>query len=126
MSISKQGYLRQRKKLNPEVFSYLNRKYLLDFYRSQEPVPWHRYLVFAIDGSKAEIPNSEENQKAFGRSGNHHTEGQARVLVSGNIPGISVLMFIDVYIGSAISISNAALSLIRSIRACISGEQITF
>lgn len=37
MKISKQGYLQQRKRLNPEVFAYLNDEYLTDFYNSSEP-----------------------------------------------------------------------------------------
>lgn len=31
MQLSVQGYLQQRKRLNPEIFPYLNRKYLMDF-----------------------------------------------------------------------------------------------
>jgi hypothetical protein len=65
--ISKQGYFQQRKKLNPEVFRKLNRAYLKDFYGSEEEVrTWNGYVVFAIDGTKAEIPNSEENRETFG------------------------------------------------------------
>ena len=36
MPLSVQGYLQQRKRLNPEVFSYLNKEYLIDFYHSEE------------------------------------------------------------------------------------------
>jgi hypothetical protein len=69
--ISKQGYFQQRKKLNPEVFRKLNRAYLKDFYSSEEEVrTWNGYVVFAIDGTKAEIPNSEENRKTFGMRDN--------------------------------------------------------
>jgi hypothetical protein len=32
-TVSKQDYLRQRRKLNPRVFKLLNRKYPGDFYR---------------------------------------------------------------------------------------------
>ena len=84
MEISKQGYLQQRKRLNPEVFSYLNDEYLADFYHSSEPKLWNGFLLLAIDGSKAEIPNSVENRERFGKSNNQHSElGQIRVLVSG-------------------------------------------
>ena len=51
MSILKQGYLQQRKKLNYKVFSFLNAEYLKDFYSSTEPVLWNNYLVLAVDGS---------------------------------------------------------------------------
>jgi hypothetical protein len=69
--ISKQGYFQQRKKLNPEVFRKLNRAYLKDFYGREEEVrTWNGYVVFTIDGTKAEIPNSEENRKTFGMRDN--------------------------------------------------------
>lgn len=84
MQLSVQGYLQQRKRLNPEVFSYLNSEYLKDFYRSDEVELWNGYLLLAIDGSKAEVPNSRENRERFGKSNNQHSQaGQVRALVSG-------------------------------------------
>lgn len=84
MSLSVQGYLQQRKRLNPEIFPYLNRRYLMNFYHYGEPKLWKGYLVVAIDGSKAEVPNSKENREVFGNSGNQHSKiGQVRALVSG-------------------------------------------
>ena len=98
MSISKQGYLKQRKRLNPEVFSYLNREYLADFYASDEPQLWEGRLVLAIDGSKAEVPNSEENCETFGKCGNGRSEGQPRALVSGMYDALNGF-FPDIQIG---------------------------
>ena len=84
MQLSIQGYLQQRKRLNPEIFPYLNRNYLMDFYHSDEPKLWNGYLLIAIDGSKAEVPNSKENRETFGNSGNQRSKtGQVRALVSG-------------------------------------------
>ncbi len=84
MQLSVQGYLQQRKRLNPEIFPYLNREYLMNFYHSDEPVLWKGYLLIAIDGSKAEVPNSKENRETFGNSGNQYSKtGQVRALVSG-------------------------------------------
>lgn len=84
MRLSVQGYLQQRKRLNPEIFPYLNCRYLMDFYHSGEPKLWKGYLLAAIDGSKAEVPNSKENRETFGSSGNQHSKtGQVRALVSG-------------------------------------------
>lgn len=84
MKISKQGYLQQRKQLNPDVFSYLNDEYLADFYHSSEPKLWNGFLLLTIDESKAEVPNSAENRQRFGKSNNQHSElGQIRALVSG-------------------------------------------
>lgn len=59
MQLSIQGYLQQRKRLNPEIF-HLNRNYLMDFYHSDEPKLWNGYLLIAIDGSEAEVPNSKD------------------------------------------------------------------
>ena len=36
MKISQQGYLQQRKRLNPDIFSTSNDEYLIDFYESSE------------------------------------------------------------------------------------------
>lgn len=82
MNISKQGFLQQRRKLNYEVFSFLNKEYLQSFYFSDEPVLWNNYMVFAIDGTKAEVPNSDENRVTFGECGNQHNKGEVRALVS--------------------------------------------
>ena len=84
IKISKQGYLQQRKRLNPGVFSYLNQEYLYDFYHSKEPKLWNGFLLLSIDGSKMEIPNSKENRELFGETSNKYLENtQTRALVSG-------------------------------------------
>ena len=98
MNISKQGYLQQRKKLNPNVFPYLNQKYLTDFYNSNEPVLWNNHLVLAIDGSKTEVPNSLENQQVFGQIGNDKSPGPARALISG-VMDVFNDFFLDIQIG---------------------------
>lgn len=82
--ISKQAWLKARQNLNPEVFRYTNDEYIKSFYESEDEVKlWNGYLVLAIDGSKAEIPNSEENRKTYGTQGNIYCEGPARALISG-------------------------------------------
>lgn len=82
VEITKQGYLQQRKKLNPDVFTYLNDEYVKDFYQAGEAELWNGYLLLAIDGSKAEVPNSQENREHFGSSGNQKASGPARAMVS--------------------------------------------
>ena len=81
-SVSKQDYLKQRKKLNPEVFKLLNRDYLKQFYRGQEAKGWTGYLVLAEDGSRAEIPDSAENRKTYGENGNQHGETVSRANIN--------------------------------------------
>ena len=81
-TVSKQDYLRQRQKLNPKVFKILSQGYLKQFYDRQEAKEWHGYLVLAIDGSRAEIPNSEENRKTYGESINKYGKQVARANIS--------------------------------------------
>ncbi|MBL1230662.1 hypothetical protein IW492_15640 [Enterococcus sp. BWB1-3] len=57
MTLSKQAFLSQRKKVNPEVFRFLNQQSLSHFYTQDTPKTWHDYLVFAIDGSRMEVPS---------------------------------------------------------------------
>jgi len=81
-TVSKQDYLKQRQQLNPEVFKLLNRNYLRRFYGAQEAKEWHGYLVMAVDGSRAEIPNSEENRQVYGESINKYGKQVARANIS--------------------------------------------
>ena len=81
-TVSKQDYLRRRQKLNPEVFKILNRNYLKRFYSGQEVERWQGYLVMAVDGSRAEIPNSEENRRVYGESINKYGKAVARTNLS--------------------------------------------
>lgn len=82
--ISKQAWLKARRQLNPEVFRVMNDEYLRYFYESEtEVLTWNGYLVFAIDGSKVEISNSDENRQRYGTSKNQFGQSTARALVSG-------------------------------------------
>jgi hypothetical protein len=82
-TVSKQAYLQQRQKLNPEVFNILNRNYLRRYYSGEEGRMWRGYLVTAIDGSIGEIPNSKENRQNYGESESKNgKEVVARVNIS--------------------------------------------
>ena len=84
MQLSIQGYLQQGKRLNPEIFPYPDRNCLMDFYHSGEPEPWNGYLLAATDGSRAEVPDSEENRETSGNSGSRHSKtGRVRVPAGG-------------------------------------------
>jgi hypothetical protein len=50
--VSKQAYLQQRQKLNPEVFRILAENYLKRFYGGKEARLWNGYLVCTVDGSR--------------------------------------------------------------------------
>lgn len=47
------------------------------------PILWNDYLVFAVDGSKVEVPNFDKNRLSFGECGNSHSNGEVSALVSG-------------------------------------------
>jgi hypothetical protein len=81
-TVSKQDYLKQRQNLNPEVFNMLNRNYLKRFYDGEEGKEWRGYLLMAVDGSRAEIPNSQENRQEYGESINKYGKAAARANIS--------------------------------------------
>jgi hypothetical protein len=82
VSMSKQAYFKQRKKMNYQVIEYLNQEYLKDFYEGNEGEYWHGYVTAAIDGSAVEIPNSPENREQFGTTKNQRGGSGARATIS--------------------------------------------
>lgn len=108
--ISKQAYLKQRKKLNYKVFSHLNQSYLKSFYSNLKGQDlFHGYLVMAVDGSKAEVPASDENIKQFGE----HTRerGTIRTLVN-CITDVFYKFTLDLQLGSIYN-SESELALLN-------------
>lgn len=65
--ISTPGLLKQREKLNPEVFKYLNEGTLKIFYNEckDEVKLYKGYVVTAIDGSDFEIPNTKTAKQEY-------------------------------------------------------------
>lgn len=65
--ISTPGMLKQRQKLNAEVFKYLNDESMKLFYNNHkdEVKTYNGYLVMAIDGSDFEIPNTKSNKEDY-------------------------------------------------------------
>ncbi len=82
-----EAYLKQRRQLNPEVFKELNKGYLKNFYHEKKCVKRYKgYVVWAIDGSKDEIPNTDENRQIFGvvpGGGRRKETKVARALMTG-------------------------------------------
>lgn len=65
--ISAPALLKQREKLNEDVFKYLNNGFINMFYNEHidEVKTFKGYLVFAIDGSDVEIPNTPIARKNY-------------------------------------------------------------
>lgn len=85
-SISTPGMLKQREKLNPEIFRHLNDGLLNVYYKDckEEMKLYNGYLLTATDGSEFEIPNTKTSKESFGSttSGYKKTENVARAKVS--------------------------------------------
>lgn len=82
--VSTQAYFKAKQNLNPEVFVRMNDYYMKLFYKSESEVKlWNGYLILAVDGSIAEIPNSNKNREKYGTQGNSKCKGPARALING-------------------------------------------
>ena len=117
-TVSKQDYLKQRKKLNPDVFKHLNQGYLSQFYSGQEPECWHGYIVLAVDMSKSEIPNSPENREVYGETENGRGNGVARASCSilyDVFNGFILDINLDKYNGDEIKEAKALVSAVKAI-----------
>ena len=74
--ISTAGYLKQRMKLNPASFLYLSDFHVKNFYSDEMEVlkTLNGYFLFAVDGSKVNLPNSPENQMLYGTQANQRAK----------------------------------------------------
>lgn len=63
-----EAYLKQRRHLNPLVFKEANKVFLNSFYNDtpDEVITMKGYILFGIDGSKYEVPNTPQNRNFFG------------------------------------------------------------
>ena len=93
-----EAYLKQRRHLNPAVFKKINEIYLKDFYEEKRYIQRKNgYILFAIDGSKEEIPNTQKNREEFGYTENKEGINVARALLS-SIYDINNHFYVDVEI----------------------------
>lgn len=98
VTYSDEAYLKQRRHLNPNVFKQINDIYLKDFYEDKEYIERKNgYVLFAIDGSKQEIPNTPKNKEKFGYAENQQGINVARALLS-SIYDINNHFYVDVQI----------------------------
>lgn len=99
---TKEAYLKKRRNLNPEVFKYLNERYMYEFYKQsneEEIEKYAGYIILACDGSKIEVPNTEENRKHFGYQKNQGEVVKARGLISGLYDVINKF-YVDIQLGN--------------------------
>jgi len=83
ISISKPGYLKQRQKLNPEVFLELSDFHVRNFYKDTTMVQRLKgYLILAVDGSSVNIPNTVQNVELYGNASRKNVKPQAQLGIS--------------------------------------------
>lgn len=91
--ITKQAYSKQRKKLNPEIFKYLNDKYIRKIYDEIEVKRYKGYIVLSGDGTTIELPNSKELKEEYGLSeGQKGSVGRVRAKAVGIYDSLNSIM----------------------------------
>ena len=82
--VSDSALLQQREKLNEEVFKYLAKQSLEDFYRDfpDEVKTFKGYLVDGIDGSDCEVPNTKETRERYKSINSTDDDRVARIKLS--------------------------------------------
>ena len=96
--ISTPGFLKQREKLNPEVFKYLNDNSMKLFYEDfkSDVKTYKGYLLIAEDGSDFEIPNTIKTRKEFeSKNARANKENIARAHVSTSFDLLRKLIHIE-------------------------------
>jgi len=83
ISISKPGYLKQRQKLNPEVFLELSDFHVRNFYKDTTMVQRLKgYLILTVDGSSVNVPNTLQNVELYGNASHKNAKPQAQLGIS--------------------------------------------
>jgi hypothetical protein len=83
ISISKPGYLKQRQKLNPEVFLELSDFHVRNFYKDTTMVQRLKgYLILTVDGSSVNVPNTVQNVELYGNASHKNAKPQAQLGIS--------------------------------------------
>jgi len=80
--ISKQGYLKQRMKLNPNAIMELNRYHNKGLYEDGEMKTLKGYYILAADGSGINVPTTMETLEVYGSSSRKGTKPQASLGIS--------------------------------------------
>ncbi|HAN09252.1 MAG TPA: hypothetical protein DCP90_01390 [Clostridiales bacterium] len=66
-SITKQAVSKQRQHIKSVLFEDLNKMYIQNIYKVRK-ITYNGYIIIAIDGSTAEIPNTKNLKKLYGEA----------------------------------------------------------
>ena len=83
-AVSSPALLKQREKLNEDIFKELNKESLIRFYGKfpQEVKTYKGYVLGAIDGSDCEIPNTKETRERYKSINSKDEDRVARIKLS--------------------------------------------
>lgn len=82
--VSAPALLKQREKLNEDIFKKLNKEQLIRFYGEfpQEVKTYKGYILGAIDGSDCEVPNNKETRDRYKSLNSSDEDRVARIKLS--------------------------------------------
>jgi hypothetical protein len=72
VTVSKQAFSQARHKLSEQTFLLLDERLVDEFYTENTYRTWNGYRLIGIDGSTAQLPDSEEIRKEFGCVSNQY------------------------------------------------------
>ena len=89
ISVTKSALTEQRKKLNPEIFEYMNQEYVKSRYDevAVKTISGTNLIAAGIDGSVFEIPNKEELKNSLGYISNS-SDVNAKVTPRAQVSGV--------------------------------------
>jgi hypothetical protein len=82
VKVSKQAFSQARKKLSEQTFILLNERLVEEFYSDNTYRTWKGYRLIGIDGSTAQLPESEEIRQEFGGASNQYGDVMALAKIS--------------------------------------------
>ena len=77
--VSKQAMFKALDKTNPDVFPLIIRQFAKDFYEHQDYQTLNGWIVLACDGTKMDLPPSEEMREKFGGSLNQRIPDESKI-----------------------------------------------
>ena len=66
IAYSKQAFSKGRQRIKPEAFQELYQEVVLNFYEKAEITSWEGYQLFGIDGTRLNLPCTEELAQLYG------------------------------------------------------------
>lgn len=124
MNITKQGYSKSRQKIRPEVFEYLNRKYVESIYKTKEILVYKGYLLLGVDGTTNELPNCQVLKEYYGISqGQKNSVGRVRARVEGVYDCLNHVMIASKIEPYKVSEKELALKLVKEVKENLPKEK---